>query len=180
MKNLTALALLLTVSLLVSACNNMENQEASPNPFFAEYGTPFNVPPFEKIEEEHYLPAFQEAMKRQKEEIRAIIDNPQEPDFENTVVALDNTGIMLEEVSSVFFNLTSSDTNEQMQEINREVSPLLSAHGDDISLDPELFARIKAVYDRKDEVELDASQAKLLEDTYKSFVRGGALLEDAD
>ena len=81
-------------------------------------------------------------------------------------------------MSSVFFNLTSSNTNEQLQEINREVSPLLSAHGDDISLNPELFARIKAVYDRKDDLELNTSQAKLLEDTYKSFVRGGALLDE--
>ena len=178
MKRCMIIALLLCVSCLISACSNMENQETTANPFFEEYGTPFNVPPFEKIKAEHYMPAFKEGMKKQKEEIQAIIDNGENPDFENMIVALDNTGIMLEDVASVFFNLTSSHTNEQMQEINREVSPLLSAHGDDISLNPELFARIKAVNDQKDELELNTSQAKLLEDSYKSFVRGGALLDE--
>ena len=178
MKKCMVIALLLTFSFLISACSNMENQEATANPFFEDYGTPFNVPPFEKIKEEHYMPAFKEGMKKQKEEIQAIIDNSEEATFENTIVALDNTGIMLEEVASVFFNLTSSHTNEKMQEINREVSPLLSAHGDDISLNPDLFARIKAVYDKKDELELDTAQAKLLEDSYKDFVRGGALLDE--
>ena len=178
MKRCITIALLLCVSFLISACNDMENQEVTANPFFEEYGTPFNVPPFEKIKTEHYMPAFNEGIKKQKEEIQAIIDNGEEPTFENTIVALDNTGIMLEEVASVFFNLTSSNTNDQMQEINREVSPLLSAHGDDISLNPELFARIKTVYDKKADLELSTSQAKLLEDSYKSFVRGGALLDE--
>lgn len=180
MKKCMVIALLLCVSFLLSACNSMENQEVADNPFFEDYGTPFNVPPFERISEEHYLPAFKKGMEDQKAEIQAIIDNSEDPTFDNTVVALDNTGILLEEVASVFFNLTSSDTNEQMQEINREVSPLLAAHGDDISLNPELFARIKAVYDQGDSLVLNTAQAKLLEDTYKSFVRGGALLDDAE
>jgi len=180
MKKCMVMILLLCLSFLLAACNSMENQEAAANPFFEEYDTPFNVPPFEKISEEHYLPAFKTGMERQKEEIQAIIDNSEEPTFENTVVALDNTGILLEEVASVFFNLTSSDTNEEMQEINREVSPLLAAHGDDISLNPDLFARIKAVYDQGDSLVLNTSQAKLLEDTYKSFVRGGALLDESE
>ena len=102
MKRCMFIALLLCVSFLISACNNMENQEATANPFFEDYGTPFNVPPFEKIKEAHYMPAFQEGMKKQKEEIQAIIDNTEEPTFENTVVALDNTGIMLEEVVQCF------------------------------------------------------------------------------
>lgn len=150
------------------------------NPFFSEFTTPFQVPPFDLITEDHYLPAFREGIERQKEEIESIATNREAPTFANTIVALDYSGAMLTRVSNVFFNLTSALTNDQIQEIAREVAPLLSKHSDDILLDPRLFRRVKVVYEQKDGLDLTREQQTLLARYYKDFVRGGANLGDTE
>lgn len=147
------------------------------NPFFTEWDTPFGVPPFEQIMPEHYLPAFMQAMTEQKAEIEAIVTNNEPATFENTIAALDQSGNLLNKVSSVFFCQTNANTNDALQAINTEVSPLLSQHSDDINMNPELFARVKSVYDNRETAGLDKEQMKLLTETYDGFVRGGANLD---
>ena len=159
-------------TLLLAGCK--EKKAMDDNPFFAEWGTPYEIPDFGRIKTEHYMPAFSEGIERQKAEIDAIVNNPEEPTFENTVLALEYSGQLLNEVSSVFFNLTSSDNSPEMEAIEEEVTPMLSAHGDDIALNAKLFARIKAVYDKRDSLGLNPEQMRLLEEQYKGFVRGGA------
>ncbi len=146
------------------------------NPFLSDYNTPFEVPPFHEIKTEHYLPAFLEGMKQEQEEIASIADNPAAPTFSNTLVALDNCGVLLGKVSDVFYNLKNADTNPEIQKISKEIAPLLSKHNDDINLNEKLFQRIKAVYEQKDQLKLSAEQLALLEKKYKEFVRGGANL----
>ena len=161
-----AAALVLTVG-----CKDKKTMD---NPFFAEWNTPYDIPDFGRIKTEHYLPAFEEGMRRQKTEIDAIVGNSEAPTFENTVLAYEYSGQLLQEVSSVFFNLNSCENSEEMDAIADEVTPLLSAHSDDIALNAKLFARIKAVYDQRQSLNLDAEQMRLLEEQYKGFVRGGA------
>lgn len=146
------------------------------NPFFAEYKTPFEVPPFDKIDTSHYMPAFIEGMKQHNEEIKAITENTQAPDFENTILAYDKSGKLLTKVASVFFNLKSANTNEKMQEIAVKVSPLLSEHYDNISMNPQLFEKIKAVYEKRETAGLDDQQKRVVEKYYNDFVRDGANL----
>jgi peptidyl-dipeptidase Dcp len=151
--------------------------KAEENPFFTAWDTPFQTPPFDKIKVEHYRPAFLAGMAQQKEEVEAIVRNPQPPTMANTVEALERSGGLLTKVSNVFFNMTSADTNAEMQKIEAEVSTLLAKHNDDIFLNPKLFARIKAVYEQRDKLELAPEQARLLEKFYRAFVRGGANLD---
>ena len=146
------------------------------NPFFETYNTPYGVPPFDQIKVEHYMPAFLEGIERQKAEIDAIVANEETPSFENTIEALDASGELLSKVSYVFFNVHMADGNDEMNKIAEEVSPLLSESSDYVMLNEGLFARVKAVYEQKDELQLTAEQSKLLEETYKDFVRGGANL----
>lgn len=146
------------------------------NPFFAEYKTPFEVPPFDKIDTSHYMPAFLEGMKQHNEDIKAIVENSQAPNFENTILAYDKSGKLLTKVASVFFNLKSANTNEKMQEIAVEVSPLLSEHYDNISMNPQLFEKIKAVYETREAAGLDEQQKRVVEKYYNDFVRDGANL----
>ncbi|PWJ39184.1 peptidyl-dipeptidase Dcp [Sediminitomix flava] len=165
---------------LMMACStpkndNMLDQE---NPFFSAYETPFEVPPFEQIQNGHYLPAFKQGMEAHKAEIQKIIDNKDAATFANTIEALEFSGKLLDRVSTVFYNMMSANTNDELQSIAKEVSPLLSAHSDDINLNPALFARVKAVYEQKDKLELSEEQKVLLEKTYKGFVRGGANLAE--
>lgn len=160
---------------VLSGCGS-ENV-AIDNPFFAEWDTPFGVPPFEQIKPEHYKPAFLKGMEEQKAEIEAIVNNADDATFENTIVALDQSGELLNKVSYVFFGQTNANTNEELQVIDAEISPLLTQHGDDISMNSGLFARVKDVYENKDNAGLDKEQMKLLEETYKDFVRGGANLD---
>ncbi len=148
----------------------------APNPLLEEWRTPFGVPPFDKIKDEHILPAFQEGMKRQREEVAAIAASKEAPTFANTVAALERSGGLLDRVDSVFSNLNSADTNDRRQAIAREVAPLQAALQDDILLDARLFARVKAVWEQRDKLGLEAPDARLLELTWKSFVRGGANL----
>lgn len=150
---------------------------AEDNPFFKPFGTPFETPPFDRIELAHYKPALLEAMKRQQAEIDAIVADPKPPTFANTLAALDLSGQMLGEVGNIFYSLLSAATSQEMQDLASELAPLLSAHQDNISLNDKLFARVKAVYDRRARLKLDGVQRYLLENTYKGFVRNGALLD---
>jgi len=172
--------LLFGLACILSACQNQEKTENMKNPLLSEFNTPFGVPPFDQINNEQFIPAMREAMKADNEEIDAIAGNTEEPTFENTIVALDNSGELLDQVGGVFYNLTSSLTSPELQEIEQEIAPEVSAHGDAIRLNEKLFKRIKAVYDKKADLDLNPSQAKLLDDTYKGFVRGGANLNNED
>ena len=150
----------------------------SQNPFFQTWNTPYGIPPFNEIKYEHYLPAFEEGMKQQKAEIDAICNNEEEPTFTNTCEALEYSGQLLYNVSSVFYNLEGACNSPEMEEIAEKVAPLLSAHSDDISLNKALFERIKTLYDKKEELNLDPVEIRLLEEQYKGFVRGGALIPE--
>lgn len=151
-------------------------QNAKVNPFLSGYDTPFGVPPFEQIENEHYLQAFEEGINRHNVEIQAIIDNPEAPTFANTIAALDLSGRMLNDVSLVFFSVLEAESNDTLQQIAEEASVMLSSHSDDMLMNEALFERIKQVYDNKDKETLDVEQQSLLERYYKDFVRAGALL----
>jgi len=144
------------------------------NPFMQEWKTPYGVPPFDKITTEHYIPAFEAGMKQQIAEIKTIVSNKQTPNFDNTILALENSGQLLYRVSSVFFNLLECCNSPEMEKIATDISPKLSQHGDDISLNPKLFARVKAVYDSRNSLNLNPEQLRLLQETYNGFVRGGA------
>ncbi len=144
------------------------------NPFFQAWTTPFQVPPFGLIKAEHYLPAIQEGFVRQKAEVAGIAKNPAAPTFANTVEAFDDSGEFLARTTSVFSSLVSAETNEAMQALNQKISPMLAAHADDLLLDPELFKRVKAVFDAREGLKLNAEQRTLLGRTYRRFVRGGA------
>ena len=161
--------------LLVVLCLPLAAQD---NPFLSPYNTPFETPPFDRIQIGHYLPAVQEGIKRQQAEIDAIVANPKPATFENTIVALDMSGQLLGEVNAVFYSLLSAATSQPMQDLANELAPLLSTHNDNIALNGKLFARVKAVYDRRARLKLDAVQRYLLENTYRGFVRSGALLDE--
>ena len=148
------------------------------NPFLSEYSTPYGVPPFDKITIQDYKEAFLKGMELQKKEIEAIVSQRSIPDFENTIEAMDRCGQLLKRVASVFYAQNSCNTNADMQALNQEISPLLSAHEDDISLNSRLFERVKRVYDTREKFHLNKEQNKLLENTYKSFVRNGANLNE--
>ena len=150
------------------------------NPLLMESSAPFGAPEFDKIENEHYLPAFEAGIVEAKAEIDAIIANEEEPTFENTIEAMEYAGATLNNVASIFYAVMEAHTNETMQQIAEEISPMLTEYSMYVSLNPELFARVKAVYEKKDELGLAQDQMKLLEDNYKSFVRGGANLSDED
>ena len=161
------------IALLLGACGSKKD-EMKENPFLTEWDTPYGVPPFDQIKAEHYLPAFEVAMAQQKAEIDSIVNNPEAPTFENTVEALEYSGALLDKVSAVFFNLSECENSEEMEAIAEAISAPLSKHSDDISLNAKLFERIKAVYDNRDSSGLAWEEVRLTEETYKSFVRGGA------
>jgi peptidyl-dipeptidase Dcp len=139
------------------------NTPKNDNPFLSDYTTPFEVPPFDQIKKSHYIPAFEEGIKQQQAEIEAIVSNKEAATFENTILAYDKSGDLLTKVSVVFFNLSSSDSDDEMQQIAREISPKLSKHGDDISMNPVLFERISTVYNKRNEMNLDAQQIRVVE-----------------
>ena len=150
------------------------------NPLLTESSAPFGAPQFDKIENEHYLPAFEAGIAEAKAEIDAIIANEEEPTFENTIEAMEYAGETLNNVAGIFYNLMEANTNEQMQEIAEQISPMLTEYEMYVSLNPVLFEKVKTVYEKRNELGLDQDQMKLLEDNYKSFVRGGANLSDED
>ncbi len=162
--------------LLLGSCKNKTQMKT--NPLIVEYTTPFKIAPFEDIKSEHFKPAFIKGMEEQSKNIEAIVKNSEAPTFANTIEAFEYSGSLLTKVSSVFYNLTGANTNDSLKAIAQEIAPLLSKHNDDIKLNPELFARIKAVYNQKDELNLSVEEKKLLTETYKTFERGGANLAD--
>ncbi|MFW6114334.1 MAG: M3 family metallopeptidase, partial [bacterium] len=149
---------------------------SSENPLLVEWNTPFESPPFESIGLEHYRAAFEEAMERHERKVRAIHAQQSDPTFENTIAALDRSGGLLDRVSNVFFAMTSSMTNDDLQAIAKDIAPKLSQHRDEILLNEMLFQRIESVHDQREELDLTAEQEKLLREYYKDFVRGGANL----
>lgn len=147
------------------------------NPFFEKYNTPHQTVPFDKIKNEHYEPAMLEGIKLHEAEIEAIINNPEAPTFANTIVAYEKSGKFLDRVTTVFGNLRSAETNDDLQKIAQKMIPLLSEHSNNISLNEKLFQRVKAVYKQKSKLSLTIEQAKLLDDIYDGFVRRGANLQ---
>ena len=148
------------------------------NPFFSEFKTEFGAPPFDKIKIEHYEPAFKKGIEEQNQNIQAIIDNKQEPDFENTIVALDNSDPILSRVSAIFFNMTDAETTDELTQLSIKIAPVLSEHNDNIYLNQALFKKVNAVYQKKETAKLTTEQSRLLDETYKSFVRSGANLDN--
>ena len=161
---------------LVCFLNMMQAQ----NPFFEPFDTPHGTIPFDRIATGHYAPAIREGIARQNKEIDAIINNPEPATFQNTIVALEKSGRLLQQVENVFGNLLSAETNDAMQELAKELMPLLNEHANNISLNERLFARVKAVYEQRQSERLSAEQLKLLEDTYDGFIRSGVNLQGAD
>lgn len=146
------------------------------NPLLAEWNTPFGIPPFEEVKLEHFMPAYLEAMDQHRAEIQQIISNPEEPTFENTIVAYDNAGALLDRISPVFSSLNSVNASPEVLALSRELSPLTSKHFNEISLNDTLFLRVKAVYDTREGLGLNEEQTRLLTEMYKGFVRSGAEL----
>jgi peptidyl-dipeptidase Dcp len=169
---------LISALLLIVGCQQQSNMDPNINPFFQEWNTPYEVPPFMDIKDEHYMPAYQKGMEENLSEIDLIVNNPEEPTFANTIEELERTGKLLTKVARVFSNLASSNTNPKLQELQRELSPMLSAHYDKISLNEGLFNRVEAVWQEKESLDLTSEQRKLLEDTRKQFVRSGALMSE--
>ena len=161
--------------MVLAGCAQTDSLES--NPLLQEWNTPYQTPPFSQIETKHYEPAIDYAIEQQRAEIDAIINNPEEPTFENTIVAMEQAGSHLSRVTGIFFVLNNSDTSEEMQAIANNITPKLTELGNDISLNPELFKRVKAVYDMRESLKLDQEDKQLLEETYNGFVRSGALLE---
>ncbi|MGK7397662.1 MAG: M3 family metallopeptidase [Candidatus Cyclobacteriaceae bacterium M3_2C_046] len=171
--------LLLGLTMIVWSCDEVKKgQMESDNPFFSDYGTPFEAPPFDKIKLEHYMPAYQKAVEQAREEAMAIANDQTVPTFENTIVALENSGRLLSKVSGVFYNLTSAHTNDSLTAISKQVSPMLAQLEDDIYLNDNLFGKIETLWQQKDELTLNKEQQRLLEIYYKNFVRGGANLDE--
>ena len=150
------------------------------NPLLTESKLPFGAPQFDKIRNEHYMPAFEQGIAEAKAEIDAIANNPEAPTFENTIEAMEYSGETLDRVSSIFYNLMEADVNEQMQQIAEEVAPMLNDYSMYVSLNEKLFERVKAVYEQRDSLALEKDQLKLLENTYRSFTRNGANLQGED
>ncbi len=148
------------------------------NPLLEQPNTPFGVPAFDKVKIEHYLPAFEEAIRQNKAEIDAIVNNEDAPTFENTIVALDRSGLLLDRVTGVFFNVLEADGNDEMNAIAEQVSPMLSELSDGIILNDALFQRVKAVYDEREQLGLNAEQMRLVTQTYKAFADNGANLPE--
>ena len=148
------------------------------NPLLDQPNTPYGVPAFDQVKLSHYMPAFEAAIAEQKAEIEAIVNNEAEPTFENTIVALDRSGLLLDRVEGVFFNVLEADGNDEMNEIAEQVSPMLSELSDGIILNDALFQRVKSVYDMRDQLGLNPEQMRLLTETYKHFADNGANLPE--
>jgi peptidyl-dipeptidase Dcp len=170
--------LLAILPLLIMACQT--NTETEKNPFFLSWDTPFETPPFDEIEESHYMPAFKEGISQQNSEIEAIISNPDVPTFNNTILPFDQSGQLLKKVRRVFFNLRSANTNDKIQELAREISPMLSQHSDEIMMNLELFDRVKKVYNSIEASDLNSSQQRVVSKIFEDFVRNGANLNKQD
>ena len=169
--------LFITALLIISNIYSQENKDME-NPFYKQWNTPFQTPPFELIKTGHYLPAFEEGIKQQKTEIDAIINNKEKPTFDNTIGELEKSGQLLTNVLYVFYSLNSTITNDEMQKINQTVSPMLAKHNDDIKLNARLFERVNSIYKERDKLNLTPEQKMLLDNYYLDFIRGGVNLDD--
>ena len=161
----------------LASCTSKPEQKTEvekPNPFLTEYTTPFQVPPFDQIKNEHYMPAFEAGIKEQQTEIETIVNNEETPTFENTILPYDKSGQILDRVSNVFFNLNECLTNDEMVAIAEQVLPMLSKHSDAIMMNPELFKRIDYVYQHRNEMGLDDQQIRVVEKYHQDFMRHGA------
>lgn len=178
--------IILTLALVVTmlSCkkeSEEKTQDMNENPLLAEtFDTPYGVPPFDLIKEDHFEPAILEGIKLHQAEIDAIANSSEEPTFENTILAMENSGALLKRNMRIFSNLTSANTSDKLQEIASKLSPELSKHSDNISLNEKLFLRVKTVYDKRQSLNLGLEEAKLLEEAYKGFVKSGANLSDED
>lgn len=161
--------------LLAAAC-----QQSEKNPLLENFNTPHHTPPFDRIKTEHYEPAFKQAIADAQKDIETIVSSSANPDFENTIAALDKAGEKLGEISSVFFNLNSAHTSDQIQQTAQQVSPMLTEYSNSIYMNPQLFDRVKQVYENRETLTLTPEQSTLLKDTWKSFIKGGANLQGAD
>ena len=170
--------LLLSSFFLIISCQQKSKMDPNVNPFFQEWTTEFEVPPFLDIKDEHYMPAYKKGMEENLKEIDLIVNNTEDPSFANTIEELERTGKLLTKVQRVFSNLASSNTNPKLQELQRELSPMLSAHYDKIALNEDLFNRVEEIWNKRESVDLTNEQQKLLTDTRNQFVRSGALLGD--
>jgi peptidyl-dipeptidase Dcp len=181
-KNL--ILILLAFGLLFPACSKKSETPAeapaTDNPFFAEYDTPYKVPPFDIIKPEHFVPAYEKGMEQQKAEIEQLVSNTEAPTFDNTIGALDRSGKLLSDVSRVFGGLSGSNTNDELKAIQKQMAPRLSAHRDEINLNKKLFERVKTVNEQREEQNYTDEQMYLLENLYKRYVRNGANLNDED
>ncbi|PVH25549.1 M3 family metallopeptidase [Sphingobacterium corticibacter] len=172
------LPICMVITSMVVGCGESKQNDNMNNPLLGFFDTPFNVPPFDKIKDEHFRPAYAEALKLHNLEVDSIVNNEEEPTFQNTILALENAGSMLSQVAVIFGNLNSANKTDSLQAIAADMAPVLSAHRDEIQLNAKLFARVKAVYDQKDALGMDKEDIKLLEETYKGFVRAGANLPE--
>ena len=182
MKKTFLLTLALMITTLLSAQMTKEEMDnvKNTNPLVMQWLTPYQTPPFNLIKTEHYKPAMLYAIEKAKQDINAIINNPQLPTFENTIVAYEQSGKILDRVSGVLFNLNEACTDEQMQEICQEISPLLTQYANDVSMNSQLFAKVKVVYDLRDDLKLTTEDRTLLDKVYKGFIQNGALLTGKD
>lgn len=195
MKSQLSLALTTVLALTAAGCSKTDTSEvtatadtetemtsstAGNNPFFTASPLQFHYPQFDHIDNAHFVPAFERGMEEQLAEIEAIANQAEDPTLDNTLLPMERSGQILNRVASVFFSMTSANTNDELEEIRTEMAPKLSAHNDQILLNGKLFARIQALYDQRNELELDPESFRLVEENYKDFVRAGARLSDAD
>ena len=165
--------LFIILFLTIFYLTNMLAQTISNNPFFEEWNTPFQTPPFSKIKNEHFLPALEEGIKQQREELDLIVNNSEPPTFENTIAALEKSGKLLSKVSRVFFNLTSANTNDELQKVAEKITPELTKLNNDIYLNEKLYQRIKTIYEERDKLNLSKEELRLLDNYYSDFTRAG-------
>ena len=168
--------MVLSLMVLASCGNDGKQPESTENPFLTEYTTPFKVVPFDKVKTEHYLPAFEAGMKEQLAEIDTIVNNPETPTFQNTILPYDKSGETLNRVSSVFFNILECNSNDELLALAEQIMPMLSKHGDAIAMNPKLFEKIDYVYQHLDEMGLDDQQTRVVVKYHDDFVRSGAAL----
>ncbi|MCA1741724.1 MAG: M3 family metallopeptidase, partial [Bacteroidales bacterium] len=168
--------MLVIISLGAVSCK----KESCENPFYCDWDTPFEVPPFDEIKFEHFKPAYLKGMEEEMAEVNTIINNPEEPTFDNTIRAMQFTGELLTKVQRAMGPLSGANTNDSIQALQRDMSPLFSKHRDDISLNEKLFERVKSVYENRDSFDLTPEESKLLEDGYLGFIRSGIGLSPED